>query len=473
MERSCCLRLRFSRGLGLIQIFFGAFVIIISLTSLLQLYNAGFFFNEEERCFQFQSFGNGGGVSNYYDFDVKPFSDRVTEVLSQLASLQEKLESVVQQIEKEKSVSPERNISKSEYQKFLEEEVIQPLYGAHISLRLIRIPRKEDTNDGILKEDPLINFFMVEEMRKYISLKENRLGKVNIYGASKSYNSIGHACVLMKKELEEYMNYDIGSYCKDDWIAAQRLMISGCDPLPRRRCLARASRLYMKPLPINESLWRLPDYRNVRWSNYQCGNFSCLSSKNPKRGFSKCSGCFEMEKEKLKWVTNSSLRADFLIDDVLSIKSGEIRIGLDYSVTTGSFAARMRERNVIIISTALNLGAPFSETIALRGLIPLYLTLNQRLPFFDNTMDMIHTTVFLDGWIDLQMMDFILFDFDRVLRPGGLLWIDKFFCSRNDLDDYMYMFLQFRYRKHKWVVSPKSKNEVYLSAVLEKPARSL
>ena len=102
----------------------------------------------------------------------------------------------------------------------------------------------------------------------------------------------------------------------------------------------------------------------------------------------------------------------------------------------------MRELKVTVVSTALNLGAPFNEIIALRGLIPLYATLNQRLPFFDNTMDLIHTTGFLDGWIDLLLMDFILFDWDRVLRPGGLLWIDRFFCNKNDLDDYMYMFLQ-------------------------------
>ncbi|KAJ6762716.1 hypothetical protein OIU79_023454 [Salix purpurea] len=164
-----------------------------------------------------------------------------------------------------------------------------------------------------------------------------------------------------------------------------------------------------------------------------------------------------MDKEKLKWVTNSSLAVDFLIKDVLAIKPGEIRIGLDFGVGTGTFAARMKEQNVTVVSTALNLGAPFNEMIALRGLVPLYVTLNQRLPFFDNTMDLIHTTGFLDGWIDLMLVDFIFYDWDRILRPGGLLWIDRFFCNRKDLDDYMYMFLQFRYRKHKWALSPKSK----------------
>lgn len=446
---------------------FGGLIILISITSLLRFYSAGFFLHKEDICSYF--YGVKAGQS---DFDVKAFSDRVEEVLSKVESLQDKLEAELQKMEKNKG-NASVNISRAEYRRFLEDKVIQPLYSAHISLRLIRIPKVEDFKHGSPKEDPLINFFAAEEIRKYISAKENRLRNANIYGVHKTYNTIGHACVLMKKELEEYMNYDIGSFCKDDWNLAQKLMINGCDPLPRRRCFSQSSKIYLKPLPINESLWKLPDDRNVRWNHYLCHNFSCLSRTNPRRGYSKCTGCFEMEKEKLKWVTNTSLRADFLISDILAIKPGEIRIGLDFGVNTGSFAARMREQNVTIIITALNLGAPFNEMIALRGLVPLYITLNQRLPFFDNTMDLIHTSEFLDGWIDLQLMDFVLFDWDRILRPGGLLWIDHFSCSRKDLDDYMYMFLQFRYKKHKWVISAKSSEEVYLSAVLEKPPRSL
>ncbi|XP_058083870.1 probable methyltransferase At1g29790 [Magnolia sinica] len=460
MGRFCFPRCRITRVMGLAQLVLGGLVILVSITSLVRFYSAGFFFHEEDICRHFYGVKDG-----YADFDMKALSDRVEEVLSKMAGLQDKLEATMKTMEK--------NISRSEFKRFLEEEVIQPLYSAHITLRLIRIPNVEDFKFGGLKEDPLINFFTVEEIRKYITAKENRLGKINIYGVHKTYNTLGHACVLMKKELEEYMNYDIGSFCKDDWNLAQKLMINGCDPLPRRRCLARASKVYQKPLPINESLWKLPDDRNVRWSNYRCRNFKCLSSTNQNRGYSKCTGCFEMEKEKVKWVINTSVPADFLISDVLAVKPGEVRIGLDFGVGTGTFAARMRERNVTIISTTLNLGAPFSEMIALRGLVPLYITLNQRLPFFDNTLDLIHTSGFLDGWIDMQLMDFILFDWDRILRPGGLLWIDRFFCSRKDLDDYMYMFLQFRYRKHKWVITPKSKEEVYLSALLEKPPRSL
>lgn len=452
--------------MGVLQIILGGLVIVVSISSLFRFYSAGFFLHREDICRHFY------GIKDVYEgFDIKALSARVEEVLVQMENLQNKLESTVQQMDKNKS-SLASNISRTEYKKFLEEEVIQPLYTAHISLRQVRLPRAEGIENTTIKEEPLINSFVIEEIRKYITPKENRLEK-NIYETEKIYNTIGHACVLMKKELEEYMDYDIGSYCKDDWDLAQKLMINGCDPLPRRRCLTRASKLYLRPYPINESLWRIPDGRNVRWSKYQCRNFECLASKNPKRGYSKCVGCFEMENEKPKWMTNSSLPVDFLIQDVLGIKQGEIRIGLDFSVGTGTFAARMREQNVTIVSTALNLRAPFTETIALRGLIPLYVTLNQRLPFFDNTMDLIHTTGVMDGGLDLQLMDFILFDWDRILRPGGFLWIDRFFCDRKDLNDYMYMFLQFRYKKHKWSISPKSGDEVFLSALLEKPPRSL
>ncbi|KAH6826568.1 S-adenosyl-L-methionine-dependent methyltransferase [Perilla frutescens var. hirtella] len=457
MTKSCFSKCRLGRIMGWLQIVLGGLVIIVSISTLSRFYSAGFFLQNEDICRQFYS----SNVNLYQGVDMGALTARVNEVLDKMESLQEKLESTLKLKQMDKNIS-----------KFLEEEVIRPLYAAHIALRQIRLPRMEVNQQ--MKEDPLINSFVVEEIRKYITPKENRLGKMNIFGTERVYNSIGHACAAMKEELEEYMDYDVGSYCKDDWTLGQKLMVRGCDPLPRRRCLTRASKLYLRPYPINESLWRLPDGRNVRWSNYQCRNFECLSSKNPKRGYTKCTGCFEMEKEKLKWVGNySSLPIDFMIVDVLAIKPGEMRVGLDFGVGTGTFAARMREQNVTVVSTAFNLGAPFSEMIALRGLIPLYTTLNQRLPLFDNTMDIIHTTGLMDGWIDLQLLDFILFDWDRVLRPGGLLWIDRFFCKRKDLDDYMYMFLQFRYKKHKWAIASKSKDEVFLSALLEKPPRSL
>ncbi|CAL1407393.1 unnamed protein product [Linum trigynum] len=467
----CFPKCRVAKIMAWLQILLGGLVILVSLASLYKFYNAGFFLHNEDIC---RHLYTGRTESFSEGFDIRALKDRVDEVLDQMSELQQSLERSVKQMDKAHEDLGKTTMSKLDHKRFLEQQVIKPLYSAHIALRQIRFPNLDPNSSTIsIKEPPLINAFITEEIRKYITPKENRIGKMNIYGTKSVHNTIGHSCALMKKELEEYMDYDIGSYCKDDWNLAQKLMVGGCDPLPRRRCLTRASKVYNKPFPINESLWRTPEDGNVRWNNYQCRNFGCLSSKNPKRGYSKCTGCFDMEKEKLKWVVNSSLPVDFLIRDMLAIKPGQLRIGLDFGIGTGSFAARMREHNVTIVSTSLNLGAPFSETIALRGLIPLYMTLNQRLPFFDNTIDLIHTTGLIDGWMDMLLLDFILFDWDRILRPGGLLWIDRFFCLRKDLDDYMYMLLQFRYKKHRWAVVPKSESEVYLSALMEKPPRAI
>lgn len=328
------------------------------------------------------------------------------------------------------------------------------------------------------------DYFLREEIRKYVRIKPNRLGKQNFMGANATFTSIGHACFAMKGDLEEYMDYDIGEMCNDDWKLAQKLMVHGCDPLPRRRCFSRAPKLYTKPFPINESMWKLPDDRNVRWSQYRCKSFACLASNTTThKGFFKCADCFNLTNHEMpRWVTrlegdddsNQAEKADFIISEVIGIKPGEIRMGLDFSVGTGTFAARMREFNVTIVSATINLGAPFSEMIALRGLVPLYLTINQRIPFFDNTLDLIHTTRFLDGWIDFVLLDFVLYDWDRVLRPGGLLWIDSFFCLKEDLYDYLQAFKMLRYKEHKWVVVSKldkGDHEMLFSAVLEKPPR--
>uniref|UniRef100_A0ACD5V812 Uncharacterized protein n=1 Tax=Avena sativa TaxID=4498 RepID=A0ACD5V812_AVESA len=488
MEAFFCLaRCRFTRLMVAMQLVMCVLVICISTASLHRFYATDSLLpglDDSANCAKLHT----AGADGYASFDMRALSDRVDDVLVQLAELQDKLEATSLKIGKKTKKGKahkqqQENMTLTEFRRFLEEEVIHPLYGAHISLRLIRIPRPDPDGDdgadaGAPAVDPLVNFFMAEETRKYVTAKGNREGRPSVYGTNRTYGSIGHACVLMRRELDEYMSYDVGAYCPDDWDLGQRLMLGGCDPLPRRRCLTRASKLFNRTLPINESLWTLPDDGSVRWSRYHCRAYKCLSARNPRPGYTRCVGCFDMDREKQRWVnatrnaSSSASLVDFTIDEVLAVKPGEVRIGVDVSVGTGTFAARMRERGVTIVSTALNLGAPFAETVALRGLVPLYATMSQRLPFFDNTMDLVHTAGFFEGWVDLQLLDFVLFDWDRVLRPGGMLWVDRFACARRDLDDYMYMFLQFRYKKHRWVVSFKSKEEVYLSALLEKPPRS-
>ncbi|KAF9669017.1 hypothetical protein SADUNF_Sadunf14G0063700 [Salix dunnii] len=85
-----------------------------------------------------------------------------------------------------------------------------------------------------------------------------------------------------------------------------------------------------------------------------------------------------------------NLTTDFLISELLNIKQGKIRIGLDFSNSVSQK-----------LSATINLGTPSNEMIALRGLI------------FPSRV-------------------FILYDWIRVLSPGGLLWIDSLFCLKED-----------------------------------------
>ncbi|KAK0583618.1 hypothetical protein LWI29_000277 [Acer saccharum] len=280
----------------------------------------------------------------------------------------------------------------------------------------------------------------------------------------------------MASNVDRFMTYKVYGMCPDDWDTAQKLIAGGCDPLPRRRCFSRTPPHYSKPLAINTCLWTQPSDVNILWNHYKCKSYSCLVSNQTidRRGFFKCVDCFNLSKTGWDIPTNDSVSAEFTINEVLLLKPGEIRIGLDFSPTTGTFAAMMRERNVTIASATLNLGAPFNEVIALRGLLPLYISIGSRLPFFDNTLDIVHSTLFLDGWIGIHLLQFVIFDWDRVLRPKGLLWVDRFFCKKDDMKLYLDEFARLGYKKLLWRVVPKTDklgDELFFSALLEKPSR--
>ncbi|THF96340.1 hypothetical protein TEA_015373 [Camellia sinensis var. sinensis] len=70
--------------------------------------------------------------------------------------------------------------------------------------------------------------------------------------------------------------------------------------------------------------------------------------------------------------------------------------------------------------------------------------------------------------------EFVLFDWDRVLQPKGILWVDRFFCKKEDMNLYLNEFTRLGYQKLQWRVVPKTDkdgDEMFFSAVLEKPTR--
>lgn len=268
------------------------------------------------------------------------------------------------------------------------------------------------------------------------------------------------------------MSYTPFSLCPLDSDLAESLILRGCHPLPRRRCFSRTPPKPSSSLPLDPFPLSLPD-SNVIWNQYSCKSFNCLVSKNPNLGFD-----FSLEKTSSRFLTYSS-ELDLPIPQLLQISKSAgsvIRLGIDIGGGTGSFAARMKLYNVTVLTTTMNLNAPYSEAVALRGLVPLHVPLQQRLPVFDGVVDLVRCGRAINRWIPLTMMEFLIFDVDRVLRGGGFLWFDRFFGKKVDLEKvYGPLIGKLGYKKVKWAVSDKNdssglKNgEVYLTALLQKP----
>lgn len=308
---------------------------------------------------------------------------------------------------------------------------------------------------------------IVPELKLFLLRHQLPLGKDSRTGITEMVSSVGHSCERSPDLLSQYMSYKVFDRCPDDWSLGQKLILRGCEPLPRRRCLAKTvAKQDLKPFP--ESLWRPVGNKSVNWSGLGCKGFDCLKGK--KLG-SDCVGCFDLGSEKDRFVKVKG-KNDFLVDDVLGLANGKIRIGFDVSGGSGTFAARMAERNVTVITNALNNGGPFSEFIAARGVFPLFLSLDHRFPFHDNVFDLVHGSSGLDVEGKPEKMEFLMFDLDRVLKPGGLFWLDNFYCASDVKKKELTRLIErFGYKKLKWVIGEKADGQGNLSAVLQKPVR--
>lgn len=296
-------------------------------------------------------------------------------------------------------------------------------------------------------------------------------------GSDEIHMNIGEACLRLHDELNQYMTYEIGGECPVDDILAESLMLKGCEPLPRRRCHPKSPASYVEPTPLPDSLWKIPPDTSIIWDPYSCKSYQCLvDRKNEPGGSNDCKDCFDLQgKEKGRWTFDDG-GLDFGIDQVLATKTaGTIRVGVDLGGGTGTFAARMKERNVTIITSTLNLDGPFNNMVASRGLIPMHVSLSQRLPFFENTLDIVHSMNIIGNWIPDTMLEFLLSDIYRVLRPGGIFWLDHFFCFDSQLNQtYVPMLDRVGFNKLRWHVGSKldpgvHKNVWYISALMEKP----
>ena len=125
----------------------------------------------------------------------------------------------------------------------------------------------------------------------------------------------------------------------------------------------------------------------------------------------------------------------------------------------------------------MNFDGPFNSFVAARGLVALHLNVAARLPFADGTLDLVHSMHVLSSWIPDAVLELALFDVYRVLRPGGVFWLDHFFCLGAQLDaTYLPMFERIGFEKLRWNAGRKldrgiEMDEWYISALLRKPRR--
>ncbi|KAE8704205.1 Transcriptional factor B3 family protein / auxin-responsive factor AUX/IAA-related [Hibiscus syriacus] len=262
---------------------------------------------------------------------------------------------------------------------------------------------------------------LAAELKMFLQHHQLPLGKDSRTGITEMVASVGHSCEKSADLLSQYM----------------KEMLAKTVPKPG-----------LSSLPA--SLWKPVNDKIAAWSGLDCKNFNCLNSKKLSKD---CVGCFDLVNgfETQRYVKARS-KIDFTMDDVLAMGNGGIRIGFDIGGGSGTFAARMAERNVTAITNALNLDAPYSEFIAARGLFPLFLSLDHRFPFYDNVFDLVHATSGLDVGGRPEKLEFLMFDVDRVLRAGGLFWLDNFYCSDDEKKRALTRLIErFGYKKLKWL----------------------
>lgn len=287
---------------------------------------------------------------------------------------------------------------------------------------------------------------------------------------------VASACSAHPDLLHRYMSYTPYAPCPDDALSiAEPLLLRGCHPLPRRRCFSPTASSSASKLLPTDPFSPLPDAA-VRWpKEAKCKSFSCLP---PSLGF-------DVARTEAARFLRARGPLDLTAPQLLRLASlsraGPIRLGLDIGGGTGTLAARLKKLvNATVLTTTMNLGAPYSEAAAARGVVPLHVPLQQRFPVGDGTMDVVRAGHAVNRWIPEVALEFLWYDADRVLRPGGLLWVDHFWCRRSDLEGvYAAMLRRLGYKTIKWVAADKSvaiggnsgKEEVYLTALLQKSFR--
>ncbi|KDP32450.1 hypothetical protein JCGZ_13375 [Jatropha curcas] len=95
---------------------------------------------------------------------------------------------------------------------------------------------KQPVKDSDDNNDKFIIDGFFDEVMLAIAPHKLPLGYSPRTGSDEVYPPVGAGCLRYQEELTKYMSYEIGGECPVDDVFANRLMLRGCEPLPRRRC---------------------------------------------------------------------------------------------------------------------------------------------------------------------------------------------------------------------------------------------
>jgi hypothetical protein len=73
------------------------------------------------------------------------------------------------------------------------------------------------------------------ELREYVAPRKLPNGFNAALHSDHVMATVGQACVANIEDITKFMTYEVGKVCPDDDNLAQKLLLAGCEPLPRRR----------------------------------------------------------------------------------------------------------------------------------------------------------------------------------------------------------------------------------------------
>ncbi|KAJ0099307.1 hypothetical protein Patl1_20587 [Pistacia atlantica] len=152
-----------------------------------------------------------------------------------------------------------------------------------------------------------------DEVRAALGFHKLPLGKSPTTGLDEVIAPVGAGWFKFQDELVQYMTYEIGRECLVDDVFAQRLLLKGCEPLPRRRCHPKSPRNYVEPTPFPERLWAKAPDTTIICDPYSCKSYQCLIDRNNAPEVFACKDCFDLQgREKNRWLFDKGL--DYGID---------------------------------------------------------------------------------------------------------------------------------------------------------------